>query len=367
MTDSEEATKRALAEKAMRRAAARRDADAQPLGRRLPANKSEYPKLLCLDQNKWIDLARAHYGRGGGAPFRAALDAVRGAIATGTLVVPVLGANLYEVAEPKDGGRRERLARFMVELSENHSLVNHQVVLHWELRRALLELFLRQSAVPPIRPALLRFGMFAAAMGKEPVITTGELATDALVEDAMYDPELAIAAIVQFMDREGIRDLRAKDEHATQIVEGIRRIDAHLGIEERRMLEMRTLLAEGSAARKLDEVIHDLVVDGDAFRAWLQEPGRLRAFTDAVPSIEVPTMLMLHRDANKNHRSHPNDAKDFSFLKLAIPYANIVVAEKSWTHFAVASGLADKYGTRLSTDTAALPDLLKEEGCATAP
>src|ERR1700690_3595712 len=172
MTDAEDAGKRVLAQDAVRRAAERREAGARLLPRRLPENKSQDPKLLCLDQNKWIDLGRAHYGKEGGAPFRAALETVRAAIAAGKLVVPVLGANLYEAAEPMDEGRRQRLARFMVDLSENHSLVNHQVVLRWELRRAVLGLFLKRPAVRAIRPALMRFGMFAAATGREPVIKT---------------------------------------------------------------------------------------------------------------------------------------------------------------------------------------------------
>jgi hypothetical protein len=34
----------------------------------LPASKDDFPKCLYLDQNKWIDLARAHYARPDGRP-----------------------------------------------------------------------------------------------------------------------------------------------------------------------------------------------------------------------------------------------------------------------------------------------------------
>jgi hypothetical protein len=63
----------------------------------------DYPKLLCLDQNKWIDLARAHYQKPRGTPFVKALQAVRQAVANGKRVVPITGANLYEAAEPAQG------------------------------------------------------------------------------------------------------------------------------------------------------------------------------------------------------------------------------------------------------------------------
>jgi hypothetical protein len=86
-------------------------------------------------------------------------------------------------------------------------------------------------------------------------------------------------------------------------------------------------------------------------------------FTDAVPGIDVMATLMLQRDLNQEHRTHVNDGKDFSFLKVAIPYGNVVVAEKSWTHFAQASGLAERYGTVIEADARNLPELLAAAGC----
>jgi hypothetical protein len=271
--DPQREAKRELAERVIRRAAARQEPWTTPLRAHLPHDKAEYPKLLCLDQNKWIDLARSHYGRENGTPFRDALDAVRQGIANGKLVVPVAGANLYEAAEHPDPSRRERLARFMVDLSQNQSLVNHEIVLRWELRRAVLVVF--EKRVPrAVRPALLHPGMFVAATGKYPVMATGEPEIDALATAAMYDPDLAVASIVQFMDRQTVCELRDKDKHAAEAVEGIRRLDA-----------------------------------------------------------------------------------------LAIPYANIVVAEKSWSHVAATSGLGERYGTVIVRDARALPDLLRSEGC----
>ncbi len=72
---------------------------------------------------------------------------------------------------------------------------------------------------------------------------------------------------------------------------------------------------------------------------------------------------MLHRDRNQEHRTHRNDGKDFAFLKVAIPYANIVVTERSWAHVANSSGLAAKYGTVVTADASELPRLLREMGC----
>jgi hypothetical protein len=87
------------------------------------------------------------------------------------------------------------------------------------------------------------------------------------------------------------------------------------------------------------------------------------ALTNDTPGIDVEATLMLHRDRNQEHRTHRNDGKDFAFLKVAIPYANIVVTERSWAHVANSSGLAAKYGTVVTADASELPRLLREMGC----
>jgi len=95
---------------------------------------------------------------------------------------------------------------------------------------------------------------------------------------------------------------------------------------------------------------------------WLREDDHLGVFANAVPGIDVTASLMLQRDVNKEHRTRRNDGKDFSFMRIAIPYANMVVAEKSWTHFARKSGLAERYETVMEADARKLPELLAAAG-----
>lgn len=116
----------------------RRARGALPEVRSLPADKTAFPKLLCLDQNQWIYLAQAHANLNGQRErLGAALDAIRTSTAAGRLVVPILGTNAVEAAEPMDGARRERLARFMVDLSHNHSAVHDVPVGMIELRNSI--------------------------------------------------------------------------------------------------------------------------------------------------------------------------------------------------------------------------------------
>ena len=49
----------------------------------LPESRDDFPKLLYLDQNKWIDLSNAHYRHSKGEPFKEALAGVRKAVDAG--------------------------------------------------------------------------------------------------------------------------------------------------------------------------------------------------------------------------------------------------------------------------------------------
>jgi hypothetical protein len=50
------------------------------------------------------------------------------------------------------------------------------------------------------------------------------------------------------------------------------------------------------------------------------------------------------------------------FMSVALPYANVVVAEKAWAHVAKASRLDALYSTRL-VSLAELPKELERQGC----
>ena len=60
---------------------------------------------------------------------------------------------------------------------------------------------------------------------------------------------------------------------------------------------------------------------------------------------------------------HRNDWKDIGFLSVAIPYANIVVTEKHWSHLSDQTGLSAQYRTITTASLHRLPELLQAEGC----
>lgn len=319
--------------------------------RELPVSKADFPKLLCLDQNKWIDLAKSHHGRAGGEPFADALAAIREAVAKQRLIVPVMPSNLIEVSEPADEGRRQRLAEFMVELSGNCSMLNPKIVECVQLKHAILRQFSKQDPGAFPRHRLVRWGM-AYALGKE---FDGDFLGQALEE-----PEISVLAMVHAMDRESIAFGRGLDEQAAATARKARA--AALTEEQRRIAELYNLfLTTGATADALKEVVATIGVDGKVFFPWLAN--NLVRFAEHVPDTWVINRLLLARDRSEDNKTHRNDLKDFTFLKLAIPYGNIVVAENLWAHLSRAEGLDGKYETTVISDLRDLRAELTNHGC----
>lgn len=334
----------------------------QPERLRLPADKGAFPKLLCLDINKWIALSQAHHGLPAGTRSVPSLDAIRSASRCGRLVVAPTGTNIQEAGGHKDPAVRRRLAQFIVDLSQNHFLLHEIPLGDREMAGALASLRDEPAGTQSLREELLSRGVGAATIGREFELPEGGPLASVAAE-AMLEPEISVAMIAEGMSRELVVDLRAGDAQGADRVRRIRELDARMTVPERRALEIPNLLRAGAAAERLRAIIAGEGLEVDATVRWLLQDGRALRFGDAVPWIDVHATLMLERDRSADNRTDRNDGQDFTFLSAAIPYANFVVTENLWSHLSNATGLGSKYATTVIADLGELPDLLAAEGC----
>jgi hypothetical protein len=353
--------------RAVRRAVDELNRGEQPTVTHLPEQKEGFPKVLCLDANHWIGLAQARNGLPRGSRYRAPLRAIEEAISGGKLVAPICVANALEAAKPGNADQRERLARFMVDLSRNHALINNLDLKKAEIEIALRRLYLGDSHTSGLRSRLLLRGMTAAATGTLFEIHTGNPTMDAIVNRSMLDPEVSTAELAHALPRETVEAFRQADTKSAATFAAIRKLDSHLSMDDRRLLGMRILLEEGS---NFDEIVqatlkvHD--INSASFRDWLSDPANVAKFTDAIPGLDVSTTLMLRRDRNCDALPRPTDVEDLFFLEVAIPYANIVLAEHLWTNIANQTALPGRYGTVILGNPEELPGALAAAGCTTA-
>ena len=107
----------------------------------LPDSKNASPKCLYLDTNKWIDLSRARYGQPEGRAFQASLSTIIAARDEGKVLVPYSMVTTLELESRGDSESRERAIRFLVELSENRTLLPFQYIASAEIAECDASIF----------------------------------------------------------------------------------------------------------------------------------------------------------------------------------------------------------------------------------
>ena len=94
-------------------------------------------RLVYLDLNHWICLARAASGHPEGRRHRDALEALRSARASGDFLFPLSGLHYMEMSGIQDPRQRQDVAAVMEELSDFRTLLSHPLVMRLEIEAAL--------------------------------------------------------------------------------------------------------------------------------------------------------------------------------------------------------------------------------------
>ena len=252
----------------------------------LPEEKRDFPKVLCLDYNKWIELARAHYQRPEGNQWVAVLEQIRVAIVARTLLVPIMPSNLNEVAEPMNEDRRKRAAAFMVETSGNTCWMHSVTTSLFEAERAIRKDFLGQSTLAAIRPKLLHWGMDMAAAGYPLDVPIADESASVIANQLLREPEFSKAFLAHALSRETIRRHRENSLRGAERMAQVREANASLPPAQRRALEMFSLFEAGAFAERIQLILERLGVPLPIFMQWLKNGPNLLGIRSA-PSRSV--------------------------------------------------------------------------------
>src|SRR5260370_3692739 len=291
------------------------------------------PLWIYLDQNKWIDLARAYYSHPGGTRFNMVLIRIEEAIQYNRAMVPVSADNIVEIVKTGNAERRQRLAYVMAMFCKTRTMASQHAITPYEIDASIAEIF--QRSIPSVRSLVFGKGVpFAFGRAEDrntPESTIEELR---LILDI---PELAASLVSnpnnpQWSDRLQ-RQLQYVAEHTSYTIADVNRAvqnspefftyllssadehDRQLGLksftgfihrimaEQQNMREVgkhydRDIRQRGFAARlTADPVIQALLQSslrkiGRSFQDFLAL-GReqLLTFWDNIPTLHVETAL----------------------------------------------------------------------------
>lgn len=315
-----------------------------------------------LDQNKWIDLARAATGHPLGVPFVPTLAALKEAADSNVARFPLSAAHYFETAKQHDVRRRKELAATMTRLAGTLRIAPPHAIVPSEIRAALIDVL----HLPIVADHVELFGMGAAHALAAPTLKYtaptewgGQRLSRSVQQtlQGLVEPEFEEFLLAGTMP-EGIPDDRRlvlgnmrtlTDDRFVDGQEKVAKVIESLGKSRLNDVMLATAIADimdplQRAANDLGVSVNE-VLDSDLF-----------ALISRMPSRWVEMMLRRQRQANPQKAWEGNDLNDLTALAIAVPYVDVVVTERSWSAMLNAARVPERFGTLVTPN---LQDLLR--------
>ncbi|KZE42048.1 hypothetical protein [Microbacterium sp. T32] len=328
-----------------------------------------------LDQNKWIDLARAATGHPAGDRYTEALDAARTAVAAGTASFPLDMIRYVETGKRSNDRSRNDVANVMIELSNRHTMAPGRYVLPAELDRALKARYGRPEE--PRHPAVFGTGIQHVTNCQVvlPELDISLLHSSGNNIDASNYPKVQ-ESYSKLLEAELLRVGPAMARLAG--------VDADTRHLDQQYIDHENKIASEIRARGLSGPILDLAVRasdlGDIRPAVTEAvesigltwdrfvedlgPAGVVEFMDDLPTRHVTNVMRGAKLRQTEQRWELHDLNDILGLPVAAAYCDVVVTEKQWAHRYTQAKIEARYGTTILRSIADLTAVLQRAATA---
>ena len=334
-----------------------------------PADTFGFVLRVYLDQNKWVDLARAAKGHPLGARFVDALVSARAAVAAGQASFPLDLYRYIETGKRGDDRSRIALADVMFELSDQHTMAGQHAILPTEIDWALKRRFGRPQH--PRQHEVFGAGLPHMTAGQVtwPSFDHGRLPDEIVFESREELTELERiynALFERELLRMGPNKIRDAGFDPTGSEFGQRFVDIENSIgdaiREQRLsgglIEVAVRASDlGSIRTPVTEALQRIGITWEGF-VGSSSPTELMTFMDDLPTRYVTNVMRSAKLRQTQQKWEPNDFNDIVSLPVAAVYCDVVITEKQWVHRFRQGRVDRRYDTALLTDTAQLVDVL---------
>ncbi len=322
-----------------------------------------------LDQNKWIDLARAATGHRHGARFVGALASAQAAVASGTASFPLDIYRYLETARRADHRSRLDVADLMFELSKQHAMARPHALLPAEIDRALNRRFGRPKdpqphpvfgtglrhitaggvTLPSFDPS--RLPDSGKKLSSTELITVERLFNDLVERELLrMGPDTSRAA---GFDPSSTDLAQRYVDYENSIAAAIR--DQGLSGA---LLDLAVRASDlGDIRPAVTEALERIGMTWDGFIESMGPTG-IWQFMDDLPTRYVTNIMRSAKLRQSEQEWEVNDFNDIVALPVAAVHCDVVVTEKQWVHRLRRGKVGQRYNTTLLSDTAALVDVL---------
>jgi len=305
------------------------------------------PHIVYLDQNKWIELARAVKHPADYPTQHALLVAIAREVEAGRLVLPLTAANIYETQKINDPQRRHELAVLQATASQGLVFRGRHRRLETELNELLCAIYGR----PPVARAAdwflsnVFFEAFADWDDERLGLPISERAMGVVrAEPARWLYEYLVAT-PEDVRTTAVKKFSEGSDSLRQRIEERRRQHAGESFAMRRRIL--------SAILMINEIDLILKFANRAGFPWktVGDIGErtARRIIGEVPTYYVEREIAIRLEAQARPIEE-NDFRDMQSFCAVIPYADEVIGENQFVNLAKQAKLDRKYRTRIGAD-----------------
>lgn len=313
-------------------------------------------RIVYLDQNKWIALARAAKNPVEKSEGRTALEFLIAERKADRVLIPLTAANIYETHKVNSQERRFDLAYCMTTLGGAYVFRGR----HKRLEVEIIDVIRRAYDLTPL---VYRDEWFLSQVFYEATAEWDDPRLGPAVSEKMYD--FANANPQEFLFR-----FLMETPESTR-TEAVRRFshgidDVRQRVEERRLRDA----GEKEALRRNLQNAMLMINELDEIHAWVAKAGvpgasvrgilekHARRIMNETPTYFIERELAIRLERQLNRAIHENDFRDMQSFCAVLAYSDVVVAENQFTSLARQAGLHAKYDTILTTSFAEMIEAL---------
>lgn len=309
-------------------------------------------KIIYLDQNKWIDIARAFYGKSEGDKYKTVLKLLQEKVLSGEIILPISTIHIIETSRKADKESRQRLSEFIAPMTKSFGILPNFMIRDQEVENAIMQK-IGKDPINNISEIVIKKGiyqMLGLEFEKDSII---EIFNQFTLNNEISDKVIA-KIMIDLIDRELLDEIREEDEKAAKEYEIKRKQNQESLSKEMRLRLAISEMMNTAFLHKIIEQLNNHGIEIKQFSDLLLNADDWKNFIFSMPSIDIWINLHVLRDSNKDKSVHRNDSADIAFLSVAVPYCDVVVTEKYWTHLLVSNRFDKKYNTIVLSDINAL-------------
>jgi hypothetical protein len=301
-------------------------------------------KTVYLDQNAWITLLREKEGKTRNSEIRKSLETVVEASENDKAILPISIVHLTETAVRRNDESRDKLFDFMFGISKGYAIIPYSRIVDREIWEAVK----KTAGLPTVDLEQVVIGKgISFVFGAKANIVTRDKGSQDMPEDLkrrILEKVESLDTLRHLMkNKELIQKMGRKDVEILGELEKSRKQDEGIkGKDLRRRVNIARVFRD-IITPELTRVRIALGLEprlpADITREEIEE-----LFRD-IPTLYTSWELTFRRDVQFQRKIHKNDLYDIAALSIAIPYCDIVVAEKMFTRIARQARLDTLYHT----------------------